>query len=40
MNSYWISSTKNLEYNNILDDNYCADVCIVGAGLCGLSMFV
>ena len=37
MNSYWISSTKNLEYNNILDDNYCADVCIVGAGLCGLS---
>ena len=37
MNSYWISSTKNLEYSNNLDDNYCADVCIVGAGICGLS---
>ena len=37
MNSYWISSTKNLKYNNILDDNYCTDVCIIGAGICGLS---
>ena len=39
MNSYWISSTENLEKINIseIDDNYTADVCVIGAGLTGLS---
>ena len=39
MNSYWISSTKNSEEMNTseLDNNYTADVCIIGAGLTGLS---
>lgn len=39
MNSYWISSTKNSEEMNTseLDNNYTADVCIMGAGLTGLS---
>ena len=37
MNSYWVSSTKNFEIKNQIDDNYLTDVCIVGAGLAGLS---
>lgn len=37
MSSYWIDSCKNLKINNQLDNNYEADVCIVGAGICGLS---
>lgn len=37
MNSYWISSTKSCEISNKIDNNYIADVCIVGAGLTGLS---
>ena len=37
MNSYWVSSTKNFEIKNQIDDNYLVDVCIVGAGLAGLS---
>ena len=37
MNSYWIDSTKNFKINNQINDNYTTDVCIIGAGLCGLS---
>lgn len=37
MNSYWISSTKNIEESNPIDSNYTADVCIIGAGIFGLS---
>lgn len=38
MNSYWISSTQKnaVEYKKI-DKDYTADVCIVGAGITGLS---
>ena len=37
MNSYWIDSTKGLDKKNTIDDDYIADVCIIGAGICGLS---
>lgn len=37
MSSYWIDSTKNSEKANQIDNNYIADVCIIGAGICGLS---
>ena len=37
MNSYWISSAKNLGEDKPIDDNYLTDVCVVGAGICGLS---
>ncbi len=37
MSSYWIDSTKNSDINNQIDANYTADVCIIGAGMCGLS---
>ena len=37
MNSYWISSTKDFDDNKIIDNNYTADVCIIGAGICGLT---
>ncbi len=37
MNSYWISSMPHLENLNIIDHNHITDVCIVGAGLAGLS---
>lgn len=37
MSSYWISSTKNFNKSNPIDNNYTADVCIIGAGICGLS---
>ena len=37
MNSYWIESTKNFEKDNPIDKDYEADVCIVGAGICGLT---
>ncbi len=37
MNSYWIESTKNLEIQRKLDNNYNVDVCIIGAGMVGLS---
>ena len=37
MNSYWLSSVKNIYTNNPIDDNYSVDVCIVGAGITGLS---
>lgn len=38
MNSYWISSTEKINKNrfNKIDQNYSADVCIIGAGLSGL----
>ena len=35
--SYWIDSTKELEKVNIVDNNYIADVCIIGAGIFGLT---
>ena len=37
MNSYWISSTENLKSIHKLDNDYTADVCVVGAGITGLS---
>ena len=39
MNSYWISSTEKINKNQFkkIDQNYSADVCIIGAGLTGLS---
>ena len=37
MSSYWIDSTKSLEGFNSIDKNYTADVCIIGAGITGLS---
>ncbi len=37
MNSYWLSSTKKIETEKQIDNNYIADVCIVGAGIAGLS---
>ena len=39
MNSYWISSTNKINKNqfNRIDQNYSTDVCIIGAGLTGLS---
>ena len=37
MNSYWISSMPKLENPTPLDCNHVTDVCIIGAGLAGLS---
>ena len=37
MNSYWISSTKKFIPKTKLNKNHSADVCIIGAGICGLS---
>lgn len=37
MSSYWIDSYKNQKIDNQIDNNYESDVCIVGAGMCGLS---
>ncbi len=37
MNSYWIESTKNQGERSSIDNNYIADVCIIGAGICGLT---
>ncbi|MBQ9298325.1 MAG: FAD-dependent oxidoreductase [Clostridia bacterium] len=37
MSSYWIDSTKDFNIGSKIDDNYTADVCIIGAGICGLS---
>ena len=37
MNSYWLSSTKNIEIKKQIDNNYVADACIIGAGIAGLS---
>ena len=37
MNSYWINSVQNSNKFNSIDSNYTADVCIIGAGICGLS---
>lgn len=37
MNSYWIDSTKDLFKVNEIDNNYTADVCIIGAGITGLT---
>ena len=36
MNSYWLESVNKHESKKI-DKNYTADVCIIGAGICGLS---
>ena len=37
MNSYWLSSTKKIEIEKQINNNYVVDVCIVGAGITGLS---
>ena len=37
MNSYWINSIDRPNFKKI-DNNYHTDVCIVGAGICGLSI--
>ena len=37
LNSYWISSCKNPSSLNCLNQNISADVCIIGAGIFGLS---
>lgn len=39
MNSYWISSIEKMNKKKFsqIDQNYSADVCIIGAGLTGLS---
>lgn len=37
MSSYWIDSTKNLNKFNSLSSDISADVCIIGAGIFGLS---
>ena len=37
MNSYWIHSTEKLDKSNPIDANCTVDVCIIGAGICGLS---
>lgn len=36
MNSYWLDSI-NKEKRKTIDNNYTADVCIIGAGISGLS---
>lgn len=37
MNSYWIDSTSKLDKSNPIDNDCIVDVCIVGAGISGLS---
>ena len=37
MSSYWIDSTKEFDKSELLDKDYSADVCIIGAGISGLS---
>ena len=37
MNSYWIASTREMDKSYPLDKDYEADVCIIGAGITGLS---
>ena len=37
MNSYWISSVPNFKKINPIDQHHTTDVCIIGAGLAGLS---
>ena len=37
MKSYWLESTKDFDKINPIDNDYTVDVCIIGAGMCGLS---
>lgn len=37
MSSYWIDSTRNSKTYNVIDKDYECDVCIIGAGLTGLT---
>ena len=37
MNSYWLSSIKKMKIEKQIDNHYVADICIVGAGITGLS---
>ena len=37
MNSLWISQLNTSKINNQINDNYSADVCIIGTGITGLS---
>lgn len=36
MNSFWLETT-NAQKESKIDSNYTADVCIIGAGICGLT---
>lgn len=38
MSSYWIESTKEMGKSKPINKNYEADVCIIGAGMAGLSI--
>ena len=37
LSSYWINSTEKQGNFSQIDSDYVADVCIIGAGMCGLS---
>ena len=37
MSSYWLEWAKDHKNENVIDGDYVADVCIVGAGICGLT---
>lgn len=37
MNSYWVESTEGFDKISPIDENLTVDVCVVGAGICGLS---
>ena len=38
MSSFWIESTKDNGKSKIITQNYNVDVCIIGAGMAGLSI--
>ena len=37
MNSLWISQLNTSKIDNQINDNYSVDVCIIGAGIVGLT---
>lgn len=37
LSSYWLEWAKDYEKDNKIDGNYNTDVCIVGAGIFGLT---
>ena len=37
MSSYWLEYEGNIKRGNHLDSDMSADVCIIGAGICGLT---
>ena len=38
MNSFWISSARNSKKYNKVENDLSCEVCIIGAGMCGLSI--